>query len=520
MIHFPRKLLTTFSGCALKRNQPLRVFVRLNSSTKNLQDENNQSAPKENGIPTKIVGQPTSFSHPHLVSPGELVPGLPVSEFKSRRSEFMKKLVNSIPKENRGKGHTVVVPSASKSYMSDHIPYIFRQNSDFYYLTGCLEPDSILIMTSLPDSENIYQTVLLLRGCDEHSEIWDGPRTSVDDAPQMFRIDLALPYKELVPFLTKHLSDRNTDNFWYLPGSPLNYDTDRCIKTIINTCKINPPICPRRVLSTLRLLKSPAEARLMLETCKVGSAAINNAMACTKPGTSEHDIHAVIDYYSRRSGAEHLAFPPVVGGGHRATAIHYIHDNQILSNGELLLVDAGCQKFSYNSDITRTWPVNGKFTEAQAVLYDIVLSVQSTLLLILKEQRPTLDRLFDLMCQILGSYLKEEGIISKSVTGSELITTAYKYCPHHVSHYLGLDVHDTPLILRNIPVQPGMVITVEPGIYIRPNDQSVREEFRGIGIRIEDDILITQRDPIVLTEKCLKNRNEIEDIVGSRDLPK
>lgn len=126
-----------------------------------------------------------------------------------------------------------------------------------------------------------------------------------------------------------------------MPGSPLHQEIDFSIKKIMNVCKLNMPTCPRRILATQRLIKSPAEAQLMIETCKVGSAALNKAMACTKPGISEHDIHASMDYWCRRAGAEHLAFPPVVGGGHRATAIHYIHDNQILSDGELLLVDSG-----------------------------------------------------------------------------------------------------------------------------------------------------------------------------------
>lgn len=235
-------------------------------------------------------------------------------------------------------------------------------------------------------------------------------------------------------------------------------------------------------------------------------------------GVSEHVLNAVLEYTCKQAGAEHLAFPPVVAGGPRATHIHYVANNQLLSEGEMVLIDSGCQRWLYNSDVSRTWPVSGKFSKHHRILYELVLAVQKRLIEILGEHRPPLDQLFDSMCRLLGTHLQQEGILPKNIDGNDLIGKAYRLCPHHVSHYLGLDVHDSPLVKRQVPVLPNMVVTVEPGIYIRPDDESVPREFRGVGIRIEDDVLITDGEPLILTKACVKEVRDIEAIVGKQDL--
>ena len=271
---------------------------------------------------------------------------------------------------------------------------------------------------------------------------------------------------------------------------------------------------PTKFIQELRLIKSESEIAILKKSCDIASLCINDTIRESSPGDTEHIIHARIDYKCRLMGASFLAFPPVVASGNNATIIHNTNNNQIAKKGDLILMDAGCEFAAYTSDITRTWPINGKFNKEQNILYDIILSVQKDLInLILKKQVESLDNLFENMCFLIGKYLQEECVISKRFEGVSLARQGYSFCPHHVSHYLGMDVHDTPLISRNIKLLPGMVCTVEPGIYIDKYKKDIPKEFRGIGIRIEDDILIKYDGVEVLSEKCLKEAYDLEKLV-------
>lgn len=218
------------------------------------------------------------------------------------------------------------------------------------------------------------------------------------------------------------------------------------------------------------------------------------------------------------AGASFLAYPPVVAAGRNATIIHYVQNTQLAKSGEMILMDAGCEYGGYSSDITRTWPVNGRFTDTQRVLYEVVWTLQKDLLnAMLKDGGRTLDDLFDTMCLRLGQLLQEAGLLKRTLAGIELSRAAFKLCPHHVSHYLGMDVHDTPLMPRTLPLVPGMVCTVEPGIYIPADSTDVPAEFRGLGIRIEDDVLIAGDQTIeVLTEECIKEPDALEALLDKR----
>lgn len=211
------------------------------------------------------------------------------------------------------------------------------------------------------------------------------------------------------------------------------------------------------------------------------------------------------------AGASFLAYPPVVAAGSNATIIHYVQNTQLARSGEMILMDAGCEYGGYSSDITRTWPVNGQFTDAQRVVYEVIWTLQTDLIAtMLNDGGQTLDALFDTMCLRLGQLLQEAGLLKRTLTGIDLSRAAFKFCPHHVSHYLGMDVHDTPLMSRQRLLVPGMVCTVEPGMYIASDCMEVPAEFRGIGIRIEDDVLITDgRRVEVLTDECVKDPNEL-----------
>lgn len=218
------------------------------------------------------------------------------------------------------------------------------------------------------------------------------------------------------------------------------------------------------------------------------------------------------------AGASFMAYPPVVAAGANATIIHYIQNTQLARSGEMILMDAGCEYGGYSSDITRTWPVNGRFTDAQRVLYEVIWMLQQELIAtLLKNGGETLDALFDTMCVRLGRLLQEAGLLKKSLTGLDLSRAAFQLCPHHVSHYLGMDVHDTPTMSRQRPLAPGMVCTVEPGIYIGSDCVDVPSEFRGIGIRVEDDVLIGDDGKVeVLTSACIKEPQELQRLCTNR----
>ncbi|KAG7303871.1 hypothetical protein JYU34_010773 [Plutella xylostella] len=469
-------------------------------------------AEQQFSIPKGILGQPTCHTHPHMIGPGQLTCGITQAEYRERRETLVAKLLAE--SQDAHKNHIIVIPAACKQYMSDKIPYTFRQNSDFYYLTGCLEPSAVLVILKTPQTED-FKSILFVHDKDAQAELWEGPRSGCAAAARLFAVDEARPVESFQNFLNKTTaSSRST--LWYHSESPANPELHPSIRASLRDSTTLAD--PQRSLHFMRVIKSPAEIELMRETCYVGAQAINMAMACTKPGISESIVQAVLDYSCRQAGAEHPAFPPVVAGAARATHIHYVANNQLLGDGDLLLVDSGSQRWLYNSDISRTWPVSGHYSKHQRILYELVLAVQKRLIELLSEYRPPLDQLFDSMCRLLGQHLQQEGILPRNIDGNELIGKAYRLCPHHVSHYLGLDVHDTPLVRRSQPVTSGMVVTVEPGIYIRPDDDSVPIEFRGCGVRVEDDVLLTDAGADVLTALCVKEVADVEAIVGKHSL--
>ncbi|KAJ8918045.1 hypothetical protein NQ315_011501 [Exocentrus adspersus] len=449
----------------------------------------------------RSFGQPTFETHPHLLREGEVTPFITKSEYQDRRCNLVTSILESAATNNEEKTHVIIVPGASKQYMSDKIPYVFRQNTEFLYLTGCQEPDCCMIITVAPSGE--YHTVLFTRDKDEHAELWDGPRTHPEQAPDFFRgrpefaHQRAGEFFAVVPKIKQMLSALT--NIHSIVTNYLSRGQKKCEN-------------PRSFIHRLRLYKSTAEIALMQKSCDITAQAFAETMACSKPYIGENQIFAKIDYECRMRGAEYLAYPPVVAGGSRATTIHYINNNQIINNGELVLVDAGCEYHGYSSDVTRTWPINGKFTPQQREIYELVYCVQEELIQ-LCNSFPTLDALFEAMCRLLGKRLQEIGLVGIQPSNDYLMKAAYQLCPHHVSHYLGMDIHDTPTVNRNIKIAPGMIITVEPGIYISERNKNIPKEYHGIGIRIEDDVLITVNGPVVLSRKCPKHIDDIEKIV-------
>lgn len=466
---------------------------------------------KPKTVPPRYLGQPSPYTHPHLVKNGEVTPGLSQTEYELRRyrlASLIEAQADRMGPSTSSSNHVVIVLSHPTRYMTNDIPYPFHQNQDFLYLTGILEPDSALILhgRGRPD-----QAILFVPRRDPSRELWDGPRSGRDGAAALTGIERVHCTEELGIVLKS------------LKGTLMWYDGSQPVHPSLHKTHVSPvmetgsmPRSLRPLLHSLRALKSSSEVALMQEAGRITAQAFRRTMALSQGDIDEALLFAKFDFENRIHGANFLAYPPVVAGGNRANTLHYINNNQIIKNGELVLLDGGCEYFGYVSDITRTWPVNGKFSPAQAELYEAVLEVQRSCLS-LCSPGISLDHIYSTMLALLGRQLKRLGIIKTSTSDADALKAARRYCPHHVGHYLGMDVHDTPELSRSQPLQPGMAITIEPGLYICEDNDEAPERFRGLGIRIEDDVVIRDKGgPLILSSEAPKTIAEVERACAQR----
>ncbi|KAE8611227.1 hypothetical protein XENTR_v10012376 [Xenopus tropicalis] len=467
-------------------------------------------------FPKRYLGQPSPFTHPQCLKPGEVTPGLTQTEYALRRY----KLMSLIQKESQVLGcstdHAVIILSNPTLYMTSDIPFPFHQNNDFLYLCGFLEPDSILLLQSQSGQALPSHTAkLYVPRRDPGRELWDGPRSGTDGALSLTGVDEAFTTEEF-----KHVLPKLYDE-----GVTVWYDSTIPVHPALHTSSLQPlvefrsrsknRIRPlRHLVQQLRLVKSQAELELMKKAGHISSQAFIETMSCRKAPVEEAFLYAKFDFECRARGADILAYPPVVAGGNRANTLHYVKNNQIIKSGEMVLLDGGCEASCYVSDITRTWPVNGRFTAPQEALYQAVLDVQKSCLR-LCFPGTSLENIYSHMLAMIARKLKDLKIVSRGCSESQLFKAARKYCPHHVGHYLGMDVHDTPGVSRSVPLQPGMVITVEPGIYIPEDDTEAPQQYRGLGIRIEDDVVITEQSPLILSADCPKEIYEMQKVFGT-----
>ncbi|XP_037087022.1 xaa-Pro aminopeptidase 3-like isoform X2 [Pollicipes pollicipes] len=462
-------------------------------------------------------GQPFSSTHPHLMKEGEVTPGLSSDEYCSRRHRLMELLTQQMAAA-QPRHHVVIVPAARMAYLSEDIPHPFRQNTDLLYLSGCQEPDTVLVLHSVPGRPApAHTSALFVQRNTAHRQLWEGGCTGPAAAPQLLGVDEARAAAELQRYLECLAADFAGARaaVWYDFQADLQAPLNATVRDFVGALSGAGLESPRRAVQSLRLLKSPAEQRLMRRAARCAAAAIRDAMAASRPGVGEHELYARVDFGARMRGAERLAYPPVVAGGERTNVIHYTHNNRTVEDGQLVLMDAGCELHGYCSDITRTWPVNGTFSSDQLLLYTTLLEVQEALIEVVRTSRPTLDGLYGHMFRMLSERLAHLGLVGFNREKGELFRSVQRFCPHHVGHYLGMDVHDTGLMPKNRPLQPGMVITVEPGLYVSPSDTNCSEGFRGMGFRIEDDILITEEGCEVLSADCPKTVEAIQAAVGS-----
>ncbi|KAK7076896.1 Xaa-Pro aminopeptidase 3 [Halocaridina rubra] len=499
------------SKCLRSNVSTLRRHMCQSASQMSKQQEIRTGTSTVKNTPVSVrAGQPTSYTHPHLVQPGEITFGINREEYSERRHKLMERL-----NKTEGKHHIVILPATPRRYMIDKIPYLYRQDTDMLYLSGCLEPDCVLVLHTLPGrSVPLHKSVMFTPRHEPSQELWDGPRTGPTDASSVWGVDLGLPHSELTRYLNLLERDLQSPTIWYHYQTVANPNINRQLQGWLNGGRQGGVESPKSHIHELRVIKSPAEMNLMRQTCRISGESIAATMEATRAPVTEHQLFAIVDYQSRMRGADHLAYPPVVAGGTRANIIHYINNNQIINPGDMVLMDAGSEFRGYSGDVTRTWPISGEFTAAQRDVYEAVLEVQQTVIAACV-QYPTLDHLFSVMCAKLGKVLQELCILPMNFTDGQLMRAAYGFCPHHVSHYLGMDVHDTPLVPRNRRLVPGSVITVEPGIYISEKNTGVPGRYLGIGIRLEDDVLITEDGVEVLSNSCPKHPDEIEAIVGA-----
>ena len=367
---------------------------------------------------------------------------------------------------------------------------------------------------------------LFVRPRDPEMETWYGRREGVDGAKKNYGVDKALPIEKLEKELAKLLNGKEklfyrfgVDN--QLDQTILQYLSGQRFRRIKTAYPPHTIVDPTIIVGEMRLHKTEEEVKLMHKAGEIAAEAHILAMQACKPGMNELQIEAMMEAYMRDNGASGVAYNSIVGGGDNACILHYVENNCDLKDGDLLLIDAGANYKGYASDITRTFPVNGKFTKPQREVYDVVLDVQLQCIEATKTGN-TVKQRQDLSIELLTEGMKKLGLL-KGKTKDLIKNKKYmKYYMHGVGHYLGLDVHDagryfTDQTAKNSrPFAPGMVLTVEPGLYIPPDDKSAPGKYRGIGIRIEDDVLVTEEGNFNLTDKVPKDADAIEELMNSK----
>jgi Xaa-Pro aminopeptidase len=410
-----------------------------------------------------------------------------------------------------------VIVSAPEATRSNDTHYRYRQDSDFYYLTGFDEPEAIAVVAPSREADKF---TLFVRPRDPEQETWVGRRAGVEGAKEKHGADAAFPVAEFRAKLAELLNGAR--NVYYRLGVRADLD-EALIKQIgemrTRSRQYTAPDSitdPSAILGEMRLVKSAEEIELMQRAADIAAEAHVEAMKAVRSGMMEYEIEALIEYHFRRSGAAAPAYGSIVGGGANATVLHYVTNESPLRDGDLLLVDAGAEFRGYASDITRTFPVNGRFTDAQRDIYEAVLAAQVACVEMVKPG-VTMEDLNNHAIRMMTAEMVRLGLLAGEVDKLIEEKTYRRFFMHGIGHFLGLDVHDAGRYKLNgeaRPLAPGIVITVEPGIYVAEDAENVPDKYRGIGVRIEDDVLVTPEGYRVLTTKVPKTVEEIEKLMA------
>jgi Xaa-Pro aminopeptidase len=421
--------------------------------------------------------------------------------------------------EQMDENSIAIIPAAHEATRSYDTEFKFHQDPDFLYLTGFPEPDAIAVID--PRSQTPY--TLYVRPRDLMMETWFGRRQGVEGAVKNHKAGRAFPIDKFASDIGKLLDGHDVLYYRFsvdrkLDQQILDYFSNqrqRRLKTAYPPHTIKDPTM---ITGEMRLHKTAEEVELMQKAADIAAQAHVLAMKKVKPGMNESQVEALMESYMRDRGASGVAYNSIIGGGGNATILHYVENNAPLKDGDLILIDAGAEYEGYASDITRTFPVNGKYTKAQREVYDVVLDVQQECIDYTVKGN-TVKARQEYSIELLTEGMRKLGLL-KGSTKSLIQKKAYmKYYMHGVGHYLGLDVHDAGRYFvdqtakKSRPFAPGMVLTVEPGLYIPPDDKSAPAKYRGIGIRIEDDVLVTEDGNLNLTARVPKDPDEIESIM-------
>ena len=430
------------------------------------------------------------------------------SEFKKRRKQLMQRV---------GEGNIALIGSASMHTRNRDVNYPFRQDSDFYYLTGFNEPDALAVFVP-GRAQGEY--ILFCREFDAKKALWEGAHSGLEGATTHYDADDAFPIDDLDDILPGLLE--NKTKVFYPMGCNLELDHNllEWINHIRNQSRSG-IIAPGELVSLalilheMRLFKSAEELKLMRRAAEVSAHAHVRAMKACKAGLYEYQIEAELIHHFIDNGLRSVAYPSIIAGGKNACTLHYTENNSKLKNGDLLLIDAGAECDHYAADITRTFPISGRFNEAQKQLYQLVLNAQTAALEQIKPGLPW-NLAHDASVEILTQGLLDLGLL-KGKLKKLIKDEKYKqFYMHRIGHWLGMDVHDVgdyKIKQEWRLLEAGMVLTVEPGLYIPPDCKSVDEKWRGIGIRIEDDVLVTPTGHEILTSGVPKSIADIEALM-------
>lgn len=426
-------------------------------------------------------------------------------EFARRRQALMAQMEpNSI----------AILPSATPKIRNRDADYAFRQDSDFFYLSGFPEPESVLVL--LPGREH-GETILFCRERDREREIWDGHRAGQEGACKDYQADDAFPISDIDDILPGLIEGR--ERVYYSMGKDQHFDQQVMGWVNAIRAKVRSGATPPgeflnldHLLHDLRLYKSAAEIKIMRKAAEISAKAHSQAMRVCQPDMMEYELEAEFLHQFMKNGSRAPAYNSIVGGGKNACILHYVENNQKLKDGDLVLIDAGCELQHYASDITRTFPVNGKFSDEQKAIYQIVLDAQLAAIEEVKAGNHW-NAPHEVSVKVITEGLVKLGLLKGDID-QLMEQEAYRdFYMHKIGHWLGMDVHDVgdyKIEGEWRVLEPGMIMTVEPGIYIAPDNKNVPKKWRGIGIRIEDDVLVTKTGYDILSKDVPKTVKEVE----------
>lgn len=411
-------------------------------------------------------------------------------------------------------GGAAIFPAAPMAIRNNDVEHEYRQDTDFYYLTGFEEPSAVMVL--VPDHPE-HRFVLFVQPKDREREVWTGWRAGEEGAKRDYGADAAFTIDKLDEELPKLLG--KTDRIYYGFGNDPAFDL-RVVELMRRFHRerqrsgFGPRavIDPAELLHEMRLVKTSDDLALLRRAVDISSAGHIEAMRATRPGAYEYEVEAVLRYVFRKQGSPRHGYAPIVAAGANATVLHYTTNNQRIEKGDLLLIDAGAEFGYYTGDITRTFPASGRFTDAQAEIYQLVLDAQLAAINAARAGATFIEP-HDRAVRVLVEGMLRLGLLEGEI--SKLIEegTYKKFYMHRTSHWLGMDVHDAgPYKVADEwrRLEPGMVLTIEPGLYLAEDLEGIPPRYRGIGVRIEDDVLITTDGNDVLSARVPKTIADIE----------